>query len=264
MTRVRTGAITRSPSWITFTERCYLPGATVRRHSRFPVVKKYNKWIVVALIVVALSLPAAVLPVKEWIREFVDRVQGMGVIGVIVFILAYAVATILFVPGWIFTVSSGLIYGTFAGTLIALTGAVIGASMAFLIARYFVRRRIEDVTKTNRRFAAIDEAIGKSGWKIVGLLRLSPLSPFNVSNYFYGITSISFAAYVIVSAIGMLPGTLLYAYLGAIGQTRIVGGSIGHNKWQGVLLGVGLIATVTVTLLVSRIAKNALRKSGAV
>jgi len=210
-----------------------------------------------------LSVLSVVLPVKDWIREFINWVQQLGAVGVVVFIIAYAIATVLFLPGWIFTVSAGLIYGVFGGTLVALTGAVIGASLAFLVARYLLRRNIEETTRKNPRFGAIDRAIGKNGWKIVGLLRLSPLIPFNLSNYFYGITAISFRAYVLVSAIGMIPGTLLYAYLGAIGQAGVSGGASTHSKWKYVLLAVGLVATVAVTILVSRIARNALKKSGA-
>jgi uncharacterized membrane protein YdjX (TVP38/TMEM64 family) len=227
-------------------------------------VKKSIKWVVVVFIIIVLSILTAILPVKEWIRQFVVWVQQLGPAGVVIFIIAYALATVLFLPGWIFTVSAGLIYGIVAGTAIALTGAVIGASLAFLVARYLLRQNIEEQTKKNPRFRAIDEAIGKNGWKIVGLLRLSPLIPFNLSNYFYGITSISFGAYVLVSAIGMIPGTLLYAYLGAIGQASVSGGTAAHSYWQYVLLAVGLIATIAVTILVSRIAKNALKKSGAV
>lgn len=227
-------------------------------------MKTSIKWIIVVLIVVTLSIMTAILPVKEWIREFVAWVQQLGPAGVVIFIIAYALATVLFLPGWIFTVSAGLIYGIVAGTAIALTGAVIGASLAFLVARYLLRQNIEELTKKNPRFRAIDEAIGKNGWKIVGLLRLSPLIPFNLSNYFYGITSISFPAYVFVSAIGMIPGTLLYAYLGAIGQAGVSGGTTTHSKWQYVLLAIGLVATIAVTILVSRIARNALKKSGAV
>jgi uncharacterized membrane protein YdjX (TVP38/TMEM64 family) len=226
-------------------------------------MKKYGKWIIAGLVVVALSVSFKMLPIAEWIGQFIEWVRGLGTIGIVIFIIAYAIATVLFLPGSIFTISAGLIYGVFAGTAIALTGAVIGASLAFLVARYLLRQSIEETTKKNPRFAAIDQAIGKNGWKIVGLLRLSPLIPFNLSNYFYGITSISFGAYVLVSAIGMIPGTLLYAYLGAIGQAGVSGGASGHSKWQYVLLGVGLVATIAVTILVSRIARNALKKSGA-
>jgi uncharacterized membrane protein YdjX (TVP38/TMEM64 family) len=226
-------------------------------------MKRFGKWIVVGLVAITLSILSAILPVREWIRDFVGWVQQLGPIGVIIFIFAYALATVLFLPGWIFTVSAGLIYGILEGTLVALSGAVIGSALAFLVARYLLRQNIQEITRKNPRFAAIDEAIGKNGWKIVGLLRLSPLIPFNLSNYFYGITSISFRSYVLVSAVGMIPGTLLYAYLGAIGQAGISGGPSQHNNWQYILLAVGLIATIAVTILVSRIAKNALKKSGA-
>ena len=219
-------------------------------------MKKYWKWILLALIVIALSIASVVLPVKDWIRSFITWVQQLGPIGVVVFIAAYALATVLFLPGWIFTVGAGLVYGIIGGTLVALTGAVIGATLAFIVARYFLRKNIEEYTKRNPRFKAIDDAIGKNGWKIIGLLRLSPLIPFNLSNYFYGITSVSLKAYVAVSAIGMIPGTLLYAYLGAIGKAGISGEKTQHSVAQYVLLGVGLVATIAVTILVSRIARE--------
>ena len=227
-------------------------------------MKSNIKWILAVLVVVTLSVLAAVLPVKIWIREFVEWVQHLGPLGIVIFIAAYALATVLFLPGWIFTVSAGLIYGIAGGTLVALGGAVIGATLSFLIARYLLRRNIEEYANKSPRFGAIDRAIGKEGWKIIGLLRLSPLIPFNLSNYFYGITSVSLGAYVIVSAICMIPGTLLYAYLGALGQAGVSGGHGQRSIWQYVLLAVGLVATIAVTILVSRIARNALKKTGAV
>jgi uncharacterized membrane protein YdjX (TVP38/TMEM64 family) len=226
-------------------------------------MKNYWKWILVVLIVVALSIASAILPIKAWVHSFINWVQHLGPAGVIVFIIAYALATVLFLPGWIFTVSAGLIYGIVGGTLVALTGAVIGATLAFLVARYVLRKNIEEFAGKNPRFKAIDDAIGKNGWKIVGLLRLSPLIPFNLSNYFYGITSVTLKAYVAVSAVGMIPGTLLYAYLGAIGKAGISGEKTQQGMAQYILLAVGLVATIAVTVLVSRIARNALRKSGA-
>jgi uncharacterized membrane protein YdjX (TVP38/TMEM64 family) len=224
---------------------------------------KYWKWIVLVLTVAGLIVASVLLPVKDWVRSFINWVQQLGPLGVVVFIVSYALATVLFLPGWIFTVGAGLIYGIVGGTLAALCGAVIGATLAFIVARYFVRKNIEDYAKKNPRFQAIDEAIGKNGWKIIGLLRLSPLIPFNLSNYFYGITAVSLKAYIAISAVGMIPGTLLYAYLGAIGKAGISGEKTQHSSAQYILLGVGLIATIAVTVLVSRIAKNALKKSGA-
>jgi uncharacterized membrane protein YdjX (TVP38/TMEM64 family) len=226
-------------------------------------MKKYAKLIVFTLVLIAFSIAAAVFPVRDWIRNLIDWVQRLGPAGIAVFIGAYAIATVLFLPGWIFTVTAGLLFGVIGGTAVALSGATIGAALAFLIARYLVRDSIQNLAGSNPRFQAIDRAIGENGWKIVGLLRLNPLIPFNLSNYFYGITAIRFWPYVLISAIGMLPGTLLYAYLGAVGKATLAAKS-SSSVWQYLLLGVGLGATVAVTIIISRIARNALKKSGAV
>ncbi len=225
-------------------------------------LKKYWKWIALVVLLIAISTAAAFLPVKDWVKAFSDWVQTLGALGVVLFILAYALATVLFLPGWIFTVAAGLVYGVIGGTAVALVGAIIGSTLAFLCGRYLVRERLRTATKGNKKFAAIDEAIGKQGWKIVGLLRLSPLIPFNLSNYFYGVTAVAFWQYVIASAIGMLPGTLLYAYLGGAGKAGLSGGG-GGSPLKYVFLGVGLVATIAVTIIISRAAKNALARTGA-
>ena len=226
-------------------------------------MKKYAKLIVFGLVLIALSAAAAVFPVRDWIRNLIDWVQQLGPAGIAVFIGAYAIATVLFLPGWIFTVTAGLLFGVIGGTAVALSGATIGATLAFLVARYLVRDSIQNLAGSNPRFRAIDRAIGENGWKIVGLLRLNPLIPFNLSNYFYGITAIRFWPYVLISAIGMLPGTLLYAYLGAVGKATLAAKSP-PSVWRYLLLGVGLGATIAVTIIISHIARNALKKSGAV
>lgn len=225
-------------------------------------IKKYWKWLALALVLIALSTAAAFLPVKDWVKTFSDWVRTMGALGVVIFIAAYALATVLFLPGWIFTVAAGLVFGVLGGTAVALTGAIIGSTLAFLCGRYLVRQRVESATKGNKKFEAIDQAIGEEGWKIVGLLRLSPIVPFNLSNYFYGVTAVGFWPYLLASAVGMMPGTLLYAYLGGAGKAGLDGGGE-QSPLKWVLLGVGLLATVVVTVFVSRTAKKALKKSGA-
>ena len=225
-------------------------------------IQKYWKWIALAAVLVAISTAVAFLPVKDWVKAFSDWVQTLGSVGVVLFIAVYALATVLFLPGWIFTVAAGLIYGVIGGTAVALTGAIIGSTLAFLCGRYLVRKRVETATKGNRKFEAIDKAIGEQGWKIVGLLRLSPLIPFNLSNYFYGVTGVGFWPYVLASAVGMLPGTLLYAYLGGAGKAGLSGGGEGSSL-KYIFLGVGLVATIVVTIIVSRAAKKALAKTGA-
>lgn len=226
-------------------------------------LKKYWKWIVLAAGLVALSVAVSFLPVGDWVKSLTNWIRGLGVAGAFIFIGVYALAALLFLPGAIFTIAAGLIYGIVGGTAVALVGATLGASLSFLAGRYLFRKRIKQFAGRNKKFGAIDKAIGEQGWKIVGLLRLSPLIPFNVSNYFYGLTSISFWPYLLVSCIGMLPGTLLYAYLGAIGQAGLSGGKKGHSPLEWTFLGIGLLATIAVTVFVSRVAKKALQKSGA-
>ena len=224
---------------------------------------KYWKWLAVGLALIALSIAASFLPLAEWIKAISEWVKTLGPFGILVFALFYAAATVLFVPGSLLTIAAGLIFGVFVGTLAAWSGAVLGASLAFLIGRYLARSKIEEQTKGNKKFRAIDEAIGKRGWKIIGLLRLSPLIPFNLSNYFYGITKVGFWPYLFSSAGGMLPGTLLYVYLGAAGKVELSGGGKEYSPVQYVFFGVGLLATIGVTIWVSRIAKKALKESGA-
>ena len=227
-------------------------------------LKKYWKWIALGLGLVLLSVAASFLPVGAWLKSFTGWFRHLGVLGAVLYVAIYALAAVLFLPGAIFTIAAGLIYGIAGGTAVALTGATLGAALAFLVGRYLLRDRIQRYAEKNKKFGAIDQAIGQQGWKIVGLLRLSPLIPFNVSNYFYGVTSIGFWPYLVASAIGMLPGTLLYAYLGVIGQASIGGGGKkGHSPLEWTFLGLGLLATIAVTLFVSHLAKKALQEKGA-
>jgi uncharacterized membrane protein YdjX (TVP38/TMEM64 family) len=224
---------------------------------------KYWKWLAVAALLIAVSAAWSFLPLGEWIKSFTVWVEKLGPLGVVVFVAIYAVATVLFVPGSLLTIAAGLVFGLLIGTLAASAGSIIGASGAFLIGRYFARSRIEAKAKRDEKFRAIDKAIGREGWKIVALLRLSPLIPFNASNYFYGITAVQFWAYVLASWIGMLPGTVLYVYLGTIGKAGLGGGDKASSPLEYVFLGVGLVATIVVTVIVTRLARKALKKTGA-
>jgi uncharacterized membrane protein YdjX (TVP38/TMEM64 family) len=224
---------------------------------------KYWKWLAVAALLIAVSAAWSTLPLGEWIKSFTVWVEKLGPLGVVVFVAIYAVATVLFVPGSLLTIAAGLVFGLLIGTLAASAGSIIGASGAFLIGRYFARSRIEAKAKRDEKFRAIDKAIGREGWKIVALLRLSPLIPFNASNYFYGITAVQFWAYVLASWIGMLPGTVLYVYLGTIGKAGLGGGDKASSPLEYVFLGVGLVATIVVTVIVTRLARKALKKTGA-
>ncbi len=161
-------------------------------------LSKNWKWIAILLALIALSLAAKrFLPIAEWINALSSWVQELGPFGFIVFVLIYAASTVLFLPGSVLTIAAGLIFESLVVAILAAwSGAVLGCALAFLAGRYLARAKVEEKTKGSEKFQAIDDAIGKQGWKIVGLLRLSPLIPFSVSNYFYGVTKVGFWPYV--------------------------------------------------------------------
>jgi uncharacterized membrane protein YdjX (TVP38/TMEM64 family) len=221
------------------------------------------KWIALGALVVALFVAARVLPVTQWLQAFNQWVSGHGALGFGLFVLVYVAATVLFVPGFALTVGAGFAFGLLRGVIAVSIGSTIGAALAFLIARYVARQKIEAMAGKNERFKAIDRAIGEQGARLIFLLRLSPLIPFNLSNYFYGLTGVRFWPYVLASWLGMLPGTLLYVSLGAAGKAGLEAAANGEaaarSPWEWALLGVGLAATLVVTLIVTRIARNALK-----
>ncbi len=225
-------------------------------------IGKYWKGFAVLLGLIALSIAASLLPLGDWIKTLSAWADQLGPFGIVVFALVYAAATVLLIPGSALTIAAGLVFGVGLGFVAAWSGAVLGSALAFLIGRHAARSKIEEKTRGDSKFKAIDEAIGKQGWKIVGLLRLSPLIPFNVSNYFYGITKVGFWPYVFASAGGMIPGTLLYVYLGAAGKATLSGGEKLTPLQIGFFVG-GLLVTIGVTFWVTRIAKQALEDSGA-
>ena len=189
----------------------------------------------------------------------------MGIAGIFIFIGVYAVATVLMAPGSILTIGAGFAFGLWKGFLAVSAGATLGASLAFLVARFIAREKIEAITRRNETFRKIDNAIGKQGAKLIFLLRLSPIIPFNLSNYFYGLTAVKFWPYVLASWIGMMPGTFLYVYIGTAGKaaaSAAAGGEAMKHGWQyWTFMSVGLVATIIVTIWVTKIARNALRKT---
>jgi len=198
-----------------------------------------------------------------WIPTFTEWVADLGVWGPVVFIGAYALGAVAFVPGSLLTLAAGAIFGLPAGVAIVLVAATLGSAAAFLVARYVARAAIEKRLAGNEKFAAIDRAIGTQGRKIVFLLRLSPLFPFNLLNYGLGLTQVRFVDFVIAS-IGMLPGTILYVYYGKLAgdvATLAAGAAPPRGTEYYVVLALGLLATLAVTTLVTRTARRALQEA---
>ncbi len=209
--------------------------------------------IVAGLVLLGRSVGGAIPAFAAW-------VEGLGFWGPAVFIAGYALAVVAFVPASLLTLAAGAIFGLARGTLIVFAAATLGSCLAFLVSRHLARAAIERRLRGNARFAAIDRAIGAEGRKIVFLLRLSPVFPFNLLNYALGLTRVRFADYAIAS-FGMLPGTLLYVYSGKVAGdvAALAAGAPAPRGSGGTLLWVvGLAATVVVTTVVTRIARRAL------
>ena len=224
-----------------------------------------QKLPLLAVIVIGLFIAMKLLPVQQWLRSFNDWVGKMGIVGIFIFIGVYAVATVLLAPGSVLTIGAGFAFGLWKGFLAVSGGATLGAALAFLVARFIARERVAAIAQRNEKFRDIDSAIGKQGAKLVFLLRLSPVIPFNLSNYLYGLTGVKFWPYVLASWIGMMPGTFLYVYIGTAGKAAVsaaAGGEAMQRGWQyWTFMSVGLAATVIVTIWVTKIARVALRKA---
>ena len=216
------------------------------------------KWISIGAVVVCVILLVRLLPVESGIRWLTDQVNRLGMWGPVVFALFYILAAVLFVPGLALTLAAGAIFGLALGTVVVSIASTTAAAIAFLIARYLARGAVERKARRYPKFGAIDKAVGEEGWKIILLLRLSPAVPFSAGNYLYGLTAVRFWPYVLASWVGMLPGTFVYVYLGYLGRTGLAGGQRTAGQWA--LLIVGLVATLAVTVYVTYLARQAIRR----
>jgi uncharacterized membrane protein YdjX (TVP38/TMEM64 family) len=200
-----------------------------------------------------------------YVPVFAEWVNGLGAWGPIVFIAGYAVSVVLLVPAVLLTLAGGAIFGLVRGALYVFVAAVAGSIAAFLIARYVARGVVEKRLGINPRVAAIDRAVAAQGLRIVFLLRLSPVFPFVLLNYALGLTRVRLVDYALAS-FGMIPGTILYVYYGKLaGDVAALGAGRAPPRGTAyyVLTVVGLVATVGVTTLVTRIARRAVREATA-
>jgi uncharacterized membrane protein YdjX (TVP38/TMEM64 family) len=229
-----------------------IPAASAAR----AVGPPWGKLALAAVALVALIALGRVAGAR--VDEFRAWIDGLGAAGPIAFVAGYALGVVAFLPGAALTLVGGGIFGVVEGTALVFVAAVLGSTLAFLIARYVARDFVAARIAGNAQFAAIDRAIGQQGRKIVFLLRLSPVFPFSLGNYALGLTRVRLADYL-VGAAGMLPGTFLYVYLGSLaGDVASAAASGRADAGKTALTFVGLAATALVTVLVTRIARRAL------
>ena len=195
----------------------------------------------------------SILDFLEWARE--HQVEGACAL-----VVAYVIACVFLVPGSLITLGAGFAFGIGIGFATVLVGSNLGAMAAFVLARTLARAWIEKKAVANQRFRAIDQAVGSQGFKIVLFLRLSPIFPFSFLNYALGLTRVSFRDYCLATVIGMVPGILMYVYLGSLitNITELLAARSEKTTGEKVLFYAGLAATAIVTILITRVARRAL------
>ena len=196
------------------------------------------------------------------LRDALEWIDSLGAVGAIAFIGIYIIATVAFLPGSILTLGAGVVFDVFLGSIYVFIGATLGATIAFLVGRYLARNWVSSKIADNKKFAAIDNAVGREGLKIVLLTRLSPIFPFNLLNYAFGVTAVSLKDYFIGCG-GMIPGTIMYVYIGSLASNLALIGTENqptNPTLTWIIRIVGFIATVAVTVYVTKIAKKALEE----
>ena len=218
------------------------------------------KPLLLALFVVAMLVAAMLLPVREWLTVASMWAESHRYLAWAVFIGMYLVATVLVVPGTILTLAAGFAFGVPVGAMLVSAGSLAGASAAFLVGRFFARDWVAGRMARWRTFDALDKAVGREGFVIVLLSRLSPLFPFNLLNYAFGLTAVRFKDYVLASWIGMAPAIVLYVYIGSAAQsvTELAEGEFEAGVGGSVLFAAGLIATLILTIFITRKATRTL------
>lgn len=218
--------------------------------------------IIFVAVIAALVVAFVTLPVAELLQSLLAWVDQNRGISWLVFSLVYIAAVVLLAPGSILTLAAGFVFDLPIAILLVWVSATIGATLSFLLGRYFVRGWIDERLGSYPRFAALDRAVAERGALIVLLTRLSPVFPFSLLNYALGLTRVPLPHYVGASAVGMLPGTALYVYLGSAGQslTALLSGDIGESDLSAWLFYGGLIATAVLTVVITRIATKTLNR----
>jgi uncharacterized membrane protein YdjX (TVP38/TMEM64 family) len=194
--------------------------------------------------------------------HFMTWVHGLGWPGGLLLMAVYALCCVTLLPGSVLTLGAGAIYGLFPGTALISMGSLLGATTSFLASRYLLRGWLTKKLSGNKKFIQLDTAVGREGWKIVILSRLSPIFPFSLLNYGLGLTRISVGQFMLASWLGTLPLNIVYVYAGSVVGDLAHLGAAGAHKPKGlwILQIVGLIATITLVVFTTRLATRTLQK----
>jgi uncharacterized membrane protein YdjX (TVP38/TMEM64 family) len=212
------------------------------------------------LLLIAAMVAWFLLLVREWVQSFTSWTREFGLLGAVAFATVYILAVVALAPVWPLSVAGGLAFGAWAIPLV-IVSATTGASLAFLVARFIVRQRVTELTRKRPELDAVDKVVAEEGWKVVVLLRLSPLVPFNLQNYFLGATEIGFFPYFAATFLGIMPGSAAYVYLGILARAAAAGEQGGAGLRIGLLVA-GLAATIALIVIIGRKARLKLQALG--
>jgi uncharacterized membrane protein YdjX (TVP38/TMEM64 family) len=196
--------------------------------------------LVAAWLTAPVPLIDALVSIRAWIA-------GVGAWGPVVYMLLYALAVVLLVPGSLLALAAGLAYGPW-GLPLAVSAATAGAALAFLIGRYLAGEWLRKLSNRRLLLRAVESAVTEGGWRFVALIRLSPLLPFSLLNYYFGITRISFRQYLFGTLFGIVPGTSVNVLLASAGYAYTLGGM--RHPLKLAMLAVGLAVTVVVCRII--------------
>lgn len=231
-----------------------------------PRTNRTLKFLIISFLIITLIFLAQYVNIPVILHNAIIWVQNLGVLGPIGFMFIYNLATLLFIPGSLLTLKGGCLFGIFWGSIYVLIAAIIGAILAFVVGRYLSRDWVSRQIDKHPKFKAINLAVAKEGWKIVLLTRLCPIFPFNLLNYAFGVTQVSLKDYILGS-LGIFPGTVMYVYMGSLaGDLAMLNRDYQPTNpeaqiGQWVMQIVGLIATVAITIYVTRVAQKALAET---
>lgn len=219
-----------------------------------------KKGLIFLGLVLTVIISAVFLPVADTLLVLFDWVGENRSVSWLVFIVFYVMACVLVLPGSLLTLAAGFLFGLGYGFAIVSLASTLGATCAFLVGRFLARDWVAAKLQGLPKFAALDTAVGEQGAVVVLLTRLSPIFPFSLLNYGLGLTQVKLSHYVLASWVGMIPGTLLYVYLGSIASnlTSIFAGDLAQLPASSWLFYLGLGATVLLTVAITRIATKAL------
>jgi uncharacterized membrane protein YdjX (TVP38/TMEM64 family) len=222
-----------------------------------------SSWFLVAGLAAGLIVAGRVLPIAAWTIGLVDLVRASGPRGVALLFAASAVGAVLMLPGSPLAMVAGFAYGPIWGLLVAWPASVVAGACAFLLGRTVLRTRARRIVAASPRAQAFDRAVGRSGFTLVVLLRMSPVTPFNLVNYALSLSSLRFERYLLASALGEIPGAWFYVYLGSTVATaaELATASAPPSAWRIALQVAGLAATAILVVVTARIARRALDAS---